>query len=361
MSENQQLVEVIERYLNGEMTRDERARFELLRAENVDVNARVTEHKHFTGLIKQYGERLELEKRLNAIHDEIDVHALEEELMIHPSWIISLWRNHHSKISVAASIAIFAVLCTLFFTGYLSNRELNYLQLRDKIREVSRKTDQLNNTVNRLKPNRSVVTNPGNFRGTGFAITASGLIATNYHVIDGEDSVYVQNSSGKLFKAKVVRSEPENDIAILKITDTSFRNLGQIPYTFKRAESDLAESVYTYGYSQDSPVYDDGKLTAPNGLNGDSLNYQISIPVNPGNSGGPLMDSRGNVIGIVQAKQTQLEGVHFAVKASYLLNAIDSLDKKVTLNTKNSLVNLNTVQQVKRLKNYVFMVKVYGK
>jgi len=72
------------------------------------------------------------------------------------------------------------------------------------------------------------------------------------------------------------------------------------------------------------------------------------------------MDSRGNVIGIIQAKQSQLEGVHFAVKASYLLNAIDSLDKKVNLNSKNTLANFNTVQQVKKLKNYVFMVKVYN-
>jgi len=146
----------------------------------------------------------------------------------------------------------------------------------------------------------------------------------------------------------------------------SFRNLGAIPYTFKKTESDLAESVYTYGYPQDSPVFNEGKVTSAVGLNGDSLDYQISIPINAGNSGSPLMDSKGNVIGLVQAKQTQMEGVHFAVKVSYLLNAIqnipsDSLNKKISLNTKNTLSNLNTVQQVKKLKNYVFMVKVYDK
>ena len=140
MSDNQ-LLETIERYLNGEMTKDERARFEILRNENADINTKVAEHKHFTNLIKQYGERLELEQRLNLIHNEIDVHALEDELMIHPSLIVRLWRNHHSKISVAASIAIFAVLCTLFFTGYLNNREMNYVQLRDRINNISKKTN----------------------------------------------------------------------------------------------------------------------------------------------------------------------------------------------------------------------------
>src|SRR3978361_1309590 len=125
-----QLTEVIERYLNDEMSKDERADFEKLRNENADINKQVIEHKHFTNLIKQYGERLELEQRLNAIHDEIDVHSLKEELMEHPSWIVQLWRNHHSKISVAASIAIFAVICTLFFTGYLTNREVSIVQLK---------------------------------------------------------------------------------------------------------------------------------------------------------------------------------------------------------------------------------------
>ncbi|MDP9048335.1 MAG: serine protease, partial [Bacteroidota bacterium] len=146
MSENK-LMEEIERYLNGEMTKEDRAAFEILRKENAEVNSRVTEHKHFTGLLKQYGERLELETRLDAIHREIDVHTLKEELIVHPSWIVQLWRSHHSKISVAASIAIFAVLGTLFFTGYLSNRELNNLQLRREVGSLKRKTESLNQKV----------------------------------------------------------------------------------------------------------------------------------------------------------------------------------------------------------------------
>lgn len=356
------LLEEIERYLNGEMSPDERKQFELLREGDTAINNKIAEHEEFAKIIKQYGDRLALETRLNAIHDEIDVHTLAEELTMHPSRIVRLWRNHHSKISVAASIAIFAILSTLFITGNLSNQDSKYIQLRREVGILKQKTETLKAAQGIKAPARTA----DRFRGTGFAITSSGLIATNYHVVNGADSVYVQNAAGKSFKAKVLYTEPENDIAILKIVDTSFRNLSPIPYTFRKSESDLAESVYTYGYPQDSPVYDDGKLTSANGLNGDSLDYQISIPINPGNSGGPLMDSKGNVIGVVQAKQTQLEGVHFAVKSSYLINAIqnipsDSLNKKITLNTKNTLGNLNTVQQVKKLRNYVFMVKVYDK
>ncbi|MGZ4001001.1 MAG: S1 family peptidase, partial [Mucilaginibacter sp.] len=149
--------------------------------------------------------------------------------------------------------------------------------------------------------------------------------------------------------------------------DSTFNSLGVIPYTFKRSESDLAENVFTYGYPQDQPMYDDGRITSQYGLNGDSVDYQFSIPVNPGNSGGPLFDSKGNVIGIVKARQTQMEGAHFASKTSYLLAAIDSLSadsltkRPVVLNAKNTLTGLSRQLQIKKLQNYVFLVKVYAK
>ncbi|MDR3696525.1 serine protease [Mucilaginibacter sp.] len=367
MSDNQ-LLEVIEKYLNGEMTRDERARFEILRNENAEINNKVTEHKHFTGLIKQYGERLELEKRLNAIHNEIDVHALEDELMIQPSFIVRLWRNHHSKISVAASIAIFAVLCTMFFTGYLNNRDGNIVQLRAKIDIIGKKTDQLGKTVKSLNPQHSGALNPGNFRGTGFAISSNGYIVTDNHVIKDADSVYVQSSDGKSYKAKVIYSEPATDIAVLEITDASFKVLGALPYSFKKAETDIGESVFTLGYPRDAMVLGPGFLTASTGFNGtntDSTAYQVSIPVNFGNSGGPLLDSRGDIIGIINAKQTHVEGAAFAIKSNFLLKAIqnipaDSLKKPINTNTKNVLATLSRVQQIKKLQNFVFMVKVYN-
>ena len=360
---DEQLLEVIERYLNGEMNADERRAFEQLRMENAEVDGKVIEHQQFTSLLKQYGERVQLENRLNAIHLEIDVHAIAEEVTIRPSWIIQMWRQHHSKISVAASIAIFAVLGTLFFTGYLNNNS-SYTELSREVGRLSRSTTDLKKDINVLKKGSHTIATPDKFRGTGFAITSNGLIATSYHVINNADSIYVQDAAGRSFKAKPIYSDQRSDVAILKIIDTSFTNLGQLPYTFKHSESDLAENVFTYGFPQDSPVYGEGRLTSSNGLGNDTLDYEISVPVNPGNSGGPLLDSKGNIIGIVRAKEARLEGVHFALKSGYLLNAIknipaDSLTKTPVLNTQNTLANLTRVQQIKKLKNYVFMVKVY--
>ncbi|MBS1530099.1 MAG: trypsin-like peptidase domain-containing protein, partial [Bacteroidetes bacterium] len=301
----------------------------------------------------------------NAIHQEIDVHAIEEQVAVRPSWIVQLWRDHHSKISVAASIAIFAILATLFVTGSLSNKST--------YEELVRKVNQIQYAQNHPHRYASSTTTPApvvasdRYRATGFAITSGGLIATNYHVVEKADSVYVQNFAGKSFKAKVLYTDENSDIAILKVTDSSFKNLGPVPYTFKRSESDLAENVFTYGYPQDQGVYGDGRITSQFGLNGDSVDYQVSVPINPGNSGGPLFDSKGNIIGIVKARQTQMEGAHFASKANYLLAAIDSLTADsltkhpVVLNTKNTLAGLSRQQQIKKLQNYVFLVKVYAK
>ncbi|HEY4327141.1 MAG TPA: trypsin-like peptidase domain-containing protein [Mucilaginibacter sp.] len=365
MSESQ-LLEVVERYLNGDMNAEERARFEILRSENPEVNNLVDEHKQFTGLIKQYGERLELERRLDAIHSEIDIHALHEELMAHPSWIVQLWRTHHSKISVAASIAIFAVLCTMFFTGYLNNRELNYVKLSREVDHTKKSIDLLNHRFNSINlPGKSNITNPGKFRGTGFAISSDGYIVTDYHVINNADSVYVQNSDGRSFRAKVIHSDPQTDIAVLKINDPSFKGLGAIPYNFKKSESDIGENVFTIGYPRDAMVLGPGFLTASSGINGDTTQYQVSTPVDFGNSGGPLLDGKGTVIGIINAKQTHIEGAAFAVKSSYLLKTIqdipaDSLNETLSLNYKNVLAGLSRVQQIKKLQNYVFMVRVYN-
>jgi serine protease Do len=357
------LLEEIERYLNGEMNADERKQFEAMSSSDAAIAQKIAEHKEFLKVLKQYSDRLALEARLNEIHEEIDVHTLADELIVHPSAIVRMWRNHHSKISVAASIAIFAVMSILFLTGKFNN-DSQYVQLRRQVGNLENKVNQ-NQRV--AQGNIHAARNSGSldkFRATGFAITVDGLIATNYHVVGDNDSVFVQNAAGKLFKAAVVYVSPKTDVAILKITDTAFKSLPGIPYTFKKSESDLAEKVYTYGYSQDSPVYGPGELTSDNGLNGDSTKYQVSIPLGPGNSGGPLMDSRGNIIGIVNAKETQVDGVNlnFAIKSSYLLSAVDSVSKqdnaKVILNTKNTMANMSTQQQLKKLKNYVFMVKV---
>jgi len=359
-----ELLSVIERYLNNEMSADERARFELLRHDNPAVDACVKEHQEFTDRLKQYGERVEFEGLLNAIHNEIDVQALKDEFVHHPSTIVRIWRNHHSKISLAASIAIFAVLGTLFLTGYMRTleQEKAYTNLSHEVEKVKQSNKNIVSSMNHM----GIKPPPANYgnTGTGFALSSDGYIVTNYHVVRDADSVYVQNVVGNGYHAKIVSTDPASDIAILKITDASFKSLGSLPYGFKRSKTDLGEDVFTLGYSKadaDEPVYNKGYLSSGNGIKGDTTKYQLaSMDVSFGNSGGPLLDSRGNIVGVVSSK---LEGTAYAVKSKYLFKAIktDSLSDKLTLSSKTRMASLSRTQQVDKLQNYVFMVKVYNR
>ncbi|HYK76560.1 MAG TPA: S1C family serine protease, partial [Daejeonella sp.] len=166
------------------------------------------------------------------------------------------------------------------------------------------------------------------------------------------------------FKAKQVYVDPAYDIAVLHITDSNFKSFQSLPYTFKKSASDLGEDVYTIGFPRDERVFNKGYLSSLTGFAGDTLSYQVDISVNPGNSGGPLLDNKGNVIGIINGKQTQAEGAAFAIKSNYLLRSLasipqDSLEDRLVLNKKNSLAGLSRTDQIKKLKDYIFMVKVY--
>jgi serine protease Do len=363
MSESQ-LLEKIERYYSGEMSAAERAAFEAMRKADAGFDAKVMEHQFFAGLLKQYSERVELENRLNAIHQEIDVHNLKESLMAHPSWVVRMWRNHHSKISVAASVTILAMLSILYVAGKFDSKT-NIEALKSKVEQLDKSNAKLSKSIRDIKSQNVKPDDHYSSTGTGFALTSEGLIATNYHVVRDADSVYVQNAEGKSFKAKVLYTEPQYDIAILKIADESFDALGTIPYVIKRGESPLAEQIFTFGYPGRMPTFNPGYLSAQLGYRGDSLNYRIDIPLNPGNSGSPVLDTKGNLIGIANAKESQYEGAHYAVKSKYLLDAIknipeDSLTQKITLSKKSSLAGLNLADKVEKVKKFTFMVKIYG-
>jgi S1-C subfamily serine protease len=121
------------------------------------------------------------------------------------------------------------------------------------------------------------------------------------------------------------------------------------------------------GYPRRDVVYGEGALSSMTGFNNDTTMYQISIPVNPGNSGGPLMDEQGNIIGVIHGKQSSAEATGFAIKAGFIKQTIDnlkndSLKKDMALVTKKSnLRGLKRSEQIKKMQPFVFNVMVYKK
>ena len=99
-----------------------------------------------------------------------------------------------------------------------------------------------------------------------------------------------------------------------------------------------------------------GIISSKTGFMGDVTLYQISAPIQPGNSGGPLFDKRGNLIGIVNAKHKGAENVGYAIKISYLKNIVESVANNSILPSKNTVSEANLTNQVKSIEKFVFMI-----
>lgn len=100
-----------------------------------------------------------------------------------------------------------------------------------------------------------------------------------------------------------------------------------------------------------------GIISSKTGFQGDVSLYQISAPIQPGNSGGPLFDKNGNLIGIVNAKHEGAENVGYAIKTSYLKNLIESSISTSILPNNNRISRLPLTEKVKSLKNFVYFIK----
>lgn len=191
--------------------------------------------------------------------------------------------------------------------------------------------------------------------GTGFFIGSNGYIATNHHVIEGADFVHVYTHDGLKHKAAVVRTDPSNDIAVLKI------NAKYTPLSVIRSDNvKRGAQVATLGYPLIAiqglePKLTQGIVNSLSGISDDPRLYQINAPIQSGNSGGALVDVMGNVIGIVSAKLGELytlketgdlpQNVNYAIKSNYLLEVMRSIKgiKESTTKSAKSKLELHVL------------------
>ncbi|MCW3467468.1 S1C family serine protease [Chitinophaga nivalis] len=364
MKEDMILLSEIERYLEGEMSGQEKAAFEALRQSNPLINQQVEEHQFLLQQLQSYGDRQNLQAKMDQLHQQLDMPTLRKQAQdaTLAAKRLSIRRRTITNLAAAACIALVTSLSTI---AVLQNAARNkstaqYEDVRRVLNNIQRSQTAIINDINRK--NRAPV-NPGTYGGTGFAVSGNGYIVTNYHVISGADSVYVQNNKGEAFKAISVFEDISSDLAVLKIADSSFK--GQpLPYALKPQNAGLGEEVFTMGFPRDEIVYGKGYISAKTGFNGDTTAYQVSIPVNPGNSGAPLLDNKGDVIGIVTGKQTTSDGIAFAVKSAHLKRLLEEMPKskqtRKDWNHKSHLEGLSRMDQIKKLEEFVYMVKVYN-
>ena len=202
--------------------------------------------------------------------------------------------------------------------------------------------------------------------GTGFAISRVGHVATNYHVIEDAENISVAipgPMGSRKLSAKVIVSDEKNDLAILLINDPDFDGFDPIPYGFRNSAVSVGEDVFVLGYPMTETMGEEVKLTngivnSKTGFQGDITMYQISAPVQPGNSGGPLFDEDGNIIGVVSAKHEGAENVNYAVKISYLKSLIDILPQQIALEENNGLAGMKLKDQMSIVSNFTFLISV---
>jgi hypothetical protein len=172
--------------------------------------------------------------------------------------------------------------------------------------------------------------------GTGFFITEDGYLMTNLHVIDKATKILVKTKDGEL-PAKLVKIDARNDLAVLKVEG----KFNPLPVASSRGVS-LGAEVFTVGYPHVSvqglsPKLTKGAINSLAGVKDDPRHFQVSVPIQPGNSGGPLVDERGNVVGVVVAALDAAllfertgslpQNVNYAVKGSFANSFLESIPK----------------------------------
>ena len=201
---------------------------------------------------------------------------------------------------------------------------------------------------------------------SGFAISSSGLIVTCYHVVKQARRIRIRGINGALnraYNAVVLSFDRQNDLAILMIDDDRFTVINRIPYTLSDRIADVGDDVFVLGYPLPALMGNEIKLTnglisSNSGFRGDNTSYQISAPVQPGNSGCPLFDGNGNIIGVVNARLFNIENAAYAVKMPYLKTLLSSLQNPPFLPKTNILSGKSLSEQVKEIRNFVYIVEV---
>jgi S1-C subfamily serine protease len=354
MNQEQLLYELFDKYVKGKLSEEDKTTFEEKMKQDADFRQKAEQHLAMVGELKFYGSRNQLRHMLEETHQKME----NPTISIDAPKKSTAFKKYWPMTAVAASIALISIVGTTLLTGKLkSEQTANYQELRRNVDQI-RKSQKL--IMEDLAESKEKAL-PGKYAGTGFLLSSKGYVATSYHVVKEADSLIIENEKFGRLKAIVVHSDPSNDISILKIENPFPLRL---PYTLATTEADLAEDVYTLGYPREDVVFGEGSISALTGFRQNQNSYQVSVPVNPGNSGGPLLNAKGEVIGMISGFQTQTLGAAFAIKSTVMLNTItnpmlDTLRTPLKLPVQNNLKNVTRVQQVKQWKDFVFMVRVY--
>ena len=198
--------------------------------------------------------------------------------------------------------------------------------------------------------------------GSGIALD-SRTVATNHHVVEGATHVYVYFSDTRTrYACEVITVDEEHDLALVRISDPAFQGFPNARFGFKVADEDVGMGVFVLGYPRISTMGEEVKLTtgvlsSRSGYQGDVSLYQVSAPVQNGNSGGPLFNDNGELIGIIVAKHTDgVENVSYAVKLRYLADLVSSAGVNINMNRRSQISSMTLAQKCNEVIPFTVMM-----
>jgi S1-C subfamily serine protease len=181
--------------------------------------------------------------------------------------------------------------------------------------------------------------------GTGFLFGSQDYIVTNYHVVKGTSEVTVKFLNGESINAEVIATDTQNDVAILKLTKSPSFQSREMKFG-DSAMVRMGDKVFTIGYPSINimgfkPKYTEGVISAVTGIKDNPTVFQTTVPIQPGNSGGPLFNEKGEVIGLTTSSLSLLaiesmgaipQSVNYAVKSSFVKNTISTVPEALLSN-----------------------------
>lgn len=199
---------------------------------------------------------------------------------------------------------------------------LQFGELKQQIGDLNVESESFSNVIsNTINSVVSVLTDIG--QGSGAIISSDGYVVTNYHVISGASKATILTYDGKKYPLKVMGYNKGEDIAVLKIVSNE-----TFDYFEFGDSSNLkaGQKVVALGNPAGlSFTATEGIISSPSrAINGKTY-IQTDVTVNPGNSGGPLINSQGEIIGIVDFKIANYESLSFAIPSDRVKNIVDEI------------------------------------
>jgi len=201
--------------------------------------------------------------------------------------------------------------------------------------------------------------------GAGFVISTAGHVVTNNHVInDCVGDVHGNLTGEGMMTLRVVSKDETNDLALLQAPRT-FKDIGAIRGTAIRSGDSIIAIGYPYhGLLTSDFTVTTGIISSLSGVLNDTRFLQISAPIQPGNSGGPLLDTSGNIVGVVSAKINALkfakamgdfpENINFAIKTGAVRDFLDN--SAISYQTAEAETELKTAQIVNNARAYTMLI-----